>query len=253
MDMGKLTPLQVKNAKPGRHADGQGLYLLVAPSGSKSWVLRVQHLGKRHDYGLGSLDLVSLAEAREKAVQWRKLAKAGRNPSEEWKRQNALQPTFEEAAKQYHQDTKASWKNAKHADQWINTLETYAYPKIGKLSIDQIGAPNIHEVLIPIWLSKPETARRVRQRIGTVLDYAKAMNWRQTEAPRSAVNTLLKAIKQPKKGNFAAMPFNAVPNFMARLSTGGTTSGRLALQFLIFTGVRRQNIWRNSRRRLAEC
>lgn len=234
----KLTALHIKNAKPGRYADGKGLYLLASPTGGKSWVLRIQVAGKRRDYGLGSLDLVSLSEAREKAVEWRKVAKAGRNPSEEAKRLNAVMPTFEEAARAYHDSTKGSWKSGKHTDQWLNTLASYAFPLIGKLSVDRIDAAEIQSVLIPIWQSKPETARRVRQRIGTVLDYSKAIGWRQHDAPMRAVNTLLKAIKQPKRGNFAAMHYREVPTFMAKLAAGGPTPGRLALQFLILTAAR---------------
>lgn len=105
--MAGLTPLEVKNAKAGRHADGKGLYLLVKPSGAKSWVLRVQVGGRRRDYGLGSLDLISLAEARDRALEYRKVAKSGLDPSLERKRAQRVIPTFEEAARQYHQTVKA--------------------------------------------------------------------------------------------------------------------------------------------------
>jgi integrase len=184
------------------------------------------------------LDSVGIAEAREKASQWRKTAKEGRDPSEEAKRLNAIMPTFTEAAEAYHESRKGSWKNGKHADQWINTLRTYAYPAIGKLTVDRIDAPEIQSVLIPIWQSKAETAVRVRQRIGTVLDHCKAMGWRDTEAPMRAVNTLLKGLKQPKKGNFAALRYKAVPAFMAKLKAKQPTAGNLALQFLILTAAR---------------
>lgn len=234
----KLTALQTKNAKPGRHADGNGLYLLVSPAGSKSWVLRIQVDGRRRDFGLGALQEVSLAKAREKAQQWRKLAKEGHNPSAEAKRQKASQTTFEDAAHTFYEERKGSWKNTKHGQQWINTLEAYAFPGLGKLSVDRIDADDIAQVLLPIWQSKAETARRVRQRIGSVLDYSKAKGWRQTEAPMRAVNTLLRGIKQPKVKSFAAMPYKDVPAFMARLDQGGATLGRLALQFLILTAAR---------------
>lgn len=236
--MGELTYLQVKNAKPGRHADGKGLYLLVGPTGCKSWVLRVQVGGKRTDYGLGSLDRLSITQARDRAREWRAIAKAGRNPSEEYKRANVVVPTFESAARQYHEATKGSWKNPKHADQWINTLISYAFPEIGNLSVDAIDASAIKTVLDPIWVTKAETARRVRQRIGTVLDYAKAKGWRATDAPMRNLNTLLRALKQPRKGNFAAMPYKDVPAFMAKLEDGDQSMGRLALRFLILTAAR---------------
>lgn len=234
----KLTALQTKNAKPGRHSDGNGLYLLVSPAGSKSWVLRIQVDGRRRDFGLGALKEVSIAEAREKAQEWRKLAKEGHNPSAEAKRQKASQTTFGDAAHTFYEERKGSWKNTKHRQQWINTLEAYAFPTLGKLSVDRIDADDIAQVLLPIWQSKAETARRVRQRIGSVLDYSKAKGWRQTEAPMRAVNTLLRGIKQPKVKSFAAMPYRDVPAFMARLNQGSVTSGRLALQFLILTAAR---------------
>lgn len=236
--MSKLSPLHVKNARQGRYADGKGLYLLVSPTGSKSWMLRVQVDGRRRDYGLGSLDVVSLAEARDKAVEWRKLAKAGLDPSQEAKRQREQQTTFETAARQFYEERKGSWKNPKHKQQWINTLETYAFPTMGGMSVDQITAADIQQVLIPIWQEKPETARRVRQRIGTVLDYCQAKGWRETDAPMRAVNTLLRGIKQPKARNFPAMPYKDVPAFMQKLDEGKETVGRLALQFLIYTAAR---------------
>lgn len=237
--MAGLTNLQIRHAKPGRHADGNGLYLLVSPTGSKSWVLRIQVDGKRHDYGLGSIrDVKTLSEAREEAQRARRLAKQGFHPSAEAKRQRACKTTFEEAARAFYEERKGSWKNAKHGDQWINTLKAYAFPAIGKLSVDRIDADDIAQVLLPIWQTKAETARRVRQRIGSVLDYSKAKGWRQVEAPMRAVNTLLKGIKQPKAKSFAAMPYSEVPAFMAKLDAASATVGRLALQFLILTAAR---------------
>src|SRR5687767_11039508 len=123
-----LTALQVKNAKPGRHSDGKGLYLLVKPSGSKSWVLRVQFHGQRQDFGLGSLDLVDLKEAREKAHEWRKLAKTGTNPALHSRKVAEKIPTFETVAREYHDTIKAGWRNPKHAAQWLSTLEASAFP-----------------------------------------------------------------------------------------------------------------------------
>lgn len=235
--MGKLTPLQVKNAKPGRLADGHGLYLLTKPSGSSSWVLRVQADGKRRDYGIGSLSVVSLSEAREKAREWRKLAKSGIDPTVEAKRRRAL-PTFEEAARSYHETVKGGWRNPKHIAQWLSTLKTYVFPSLGSTRVDQIDAPDIQKVLLPIWRTKSETARRVRQRIATVLNYAKAQGWRSSEAPIRAVNTLLNGIKQPKASHFAAMPYRELPPLVEKLAKSAFTSARAALQFLIHTGCR---------------
>ena len=236
--MSKLSQLKVQHAKPGRHSDGNGLYLLVSPSETKSWVLRIQVDGRRRDFGLGPLNLVGLGEARDKAREWRKLAKQGFDPSIEAKRRNAATPTFEEAACEYHESVKSSWKNGKHRDQWINTLRTYAFPSLGKTPVDQIDASKIQGALLPIWQSKPETARRVRQRIGTILDYCCAMGWRGSDAPMRAVNTLLKAIKQPKKGHFPAMPFAELPDFLKAQQSASATIGRLALTFLVLTAGR---------------
>lgn len=247
--MAKLNAVQVRNAKPGRHADGKGLYLLVKPklnrktgaieSGAKSWVLRVQVTGRRRDFGLGSLDMVSLEEARDKARESRKLAKTGLDPALERKKALQLIPTFKEAAKLYHAAVKGSWRNGKHADQWLSTLEVHAFPLIGAMRVDHIDAPTIQSVLLPIWLTLPETARRVRQRIGSVLDYSHGQGWRATETPRNAVNSLMKRIKQPRRGaGFAAMPYADLPALMAGLRDGQPSVGRLALHFLILTGGR---------------
>lgn len=258
-----LTVAQAKNAKPGRYSDGQGLYLLVKPSGSKSWVLRVQYVGTRQDFGLGSFVVdpievdvpihkrrsLTLAEAREKARIGRELAKAGLNPNSVWKKVEEAIPTFKFAAEQYHSQVSKGWRNGKHGEQWLNTLKAYAFPVIGQLSVDSIDAAAIQRVLLPIWLTKSETARRVRQRIGVVLDYAHGKGWRATEAPMRALNQLMGGIKQPKGQNFAAMPYKYVPQFIATLQECDFSVGRLALQFLILTAARsgevRKARWRD--------
>lgn len=247
-----LNVKQVEHAKPGRHSDGRGLYLLVKPTGAKSWVLRVQRKGRRRDFGLGSVVIepisvglplhkrksLTLNEAREKARIGRELAKAGVDPSVEWQQEELVVPTFEEAAREYHQHVSKGWRNGKHGAQWLNTLKSYAFPHIGNLTVDQIDAPDIQNVLMPIWLTKGETARRVRQRIGVVLDYAHGKGWRETEAPMRAVNKLMGGIKQPKGANFAAMPYVDLPSFMAKLREAEPSVGRYALQFLILTAAR---------------
>lgn len=236
-DMANLTVLQVKSAKPGRHADGKGLYLFVKPSGSKSWVLRVQSGGRRRDFGLGPVDLVSLQDARDRAIEGRKLVRAGLDPSVEWKRVKRTIPTFEAASRAYHGNVKAGWKNGKHGAQWLATLEAYAFPIIGAKSVDEIDVSSIHKVLLPIWMIVPETARRVRQRIGAVLDFAHGQGWRSGEAPMRAVSKGLP--KQPKSGqHFAAMSHGELPSFMRKLRAQEVSVGRLALQFTILTAAR---------------
>jgi integrase len=258
-----LTVRQIQYAKPGRHSDGNGLFLLVKPSGSRSWVLRVQNNGRRCDYGIGTavtepinFDIpiekrhsLTLAQAREKARIWRELAKAGFNPAAVWRAKNESTPTFQQVAEEYHAQVSKGWRNGKHGDQWLSTLKSYAFPLIGDFPVDEIDARMIQRVLGPIWLSKGETARRVRQRIGSVLDYAHGKGWRDTEAPMRAVNQLLGGIKQPRAGNFAAMPYRDLPAFMATLREGDFAVGRLALQFLILTAARsgevRKARWRD--------
>ena len=249
-----LKAKQVAHAMPGRHSDGRGLYLLVKPTGTKSWVLRVQHNGHRRDIGLGSVVLeqvphvedvpivrrrsLTLAEAREKARIGRELARAGLDPRSEWAIEQKITPTFESAAREYHRQVAKAWRNGKHGAQWIKTLEAYAFPAIGKSPVDEVDAPDIQRVLMPIWLSIPETARRVRQRIGVVLDYAKGKGWRSTEAPMRALNQLMSGLRQPKGRSFAAMPYKQLPSFISELRGKGPSAGRLALQFLIVTAAR---------------
>src|SRR4051794_159246 len=192
-----LTAVRIRSLQePGRYADGNGLYLVVEPSGAKRWVLRTVVRGKRRDMGLGGLSLVSLAEAREKALAYRKLARDGGDPFADRRKARAVIPTFAEAAERVHAEHQASWRNPKHAQQWINTLRQYASPTIGDRRVDQIDTPDILKVLSPIWLTKPETARRVRQRLGTVLDWAKAAGFRAGDNPVSGVGKGL-----PKQGD----------------------------------------------------
>jgi integrase len=237
--MGRLTALQVKRAKPGRHGDGDGLYLVVSDSGSRKWVLRVQANGKRRDLGLGSAGDVSLSEARDAAADMRRAVRRGEDPSAERRRAREAIPTFREAAKMVHAEHRPSWKNPKHAAQWLKTLEDYAFPRLGDLPVNQIDGPLIRDVLAEIWLAIPETARRVRQRIGTVLDYAHAKGWRETETSLRSISRGLP--KQPRNnGHFHAMAWQEVPAFVAgmaeTLRAGETV--RLALEFLILTAAR---------------
>ncbi|PJG48329.1 hypothetical protein CAF53_08810 [Sphingobium sp. LB126] len=245
--MGKLTNISVTNAKPGRHADGDGLYLHVRDSGSKAWVLRVMVEGKRSDFGMGSLSDLSLAEARTRAATWRAWAKEGRNPvfvqREEDRAKAALEAegarTFKWVAEQAHEALSPAWRNPKHKDQWINTLKEYAFPKIGKEPVAAIDAPMIIAVLTPIWLKKPETARRVRQRIGAVLDFAHVHGWRPTEAPmRSIVAGKSLPLQKGGKQHHAAVPYDEAAAVMKDLRAKAESAGRLALEFTILTAAR---------------
>jgi integrase len=203
--------------------------------------------GKRREIGLGGVALVSLAEAREKALAHRKLARAGGDPLAEKRKSKAHTLTFEAAARKVHEEQKASWRNEKHRQPWINTLRQYAFPIIGDLAIGKIGSPEILNVLSPIWLSKPETARRLRRRLGTVFDWAKAAGYRDGDNPVRGISKGLPK-QLAKQEHHAAMPFAEVPAFVARLRAGSETDlSSLALEFLILTAARTSEVL-NARR-----
>ena len=236
----KLKALDVRRlTKPGRHADGGGLYLTITKSGSKSWTLRVMVAGKARVIGLGSAQNVSLAEAREKAAKLRKVAKEGGDPRvvRDGRTENAP-PTFAEAARKVFEEHNAAWKNPKHRQQWINTLEAYAFPVIGDKRVDEVGSSDILEVLQPIWLKKPETARRVRQRMRAVFDWCLAKHYRETMNPVDAVRKALpRQTDRPK--HHAALPYVELPTFLAALEASPShIIVKTALAFLIHTASR---------------
>jgi integrase len=234
--MGKLSATAVKAAsRPGRFGDGDGLFLIVQPSGTKSWVCRVQKNGNRRDFGLGSASKVTLAQARDRAREVRTWMELGLDPLFERKKAQGI-PTFKEATAKVLASHRKTWRNEKHEGQWLQTLTSYAFPQIGDVKVSEITGPMIRNVLSEIWLSKPETARRVRQRIGTVLDWAYASGYRENEAPMRAISKGLP--RQPKKdGHFAAMPYAQVPGFILNLRERESYS-RLALEFAILTAAR---------------
>jgi integrase len=249
--MAKLTTVTVKSAKPGRHADGQGLYLMVKDTGARSWLLRVQVGGRRRDIGLGSVDLtartitpdgphipillrkcLTLAEARDKSHLLRQMAKAGLDPIAERDKEKRWAPTFKEAAIACHTAMKGGWVD-KHGDAWLASMEAHVFPSMGSTLANQVEAATIRDTLLPIWTTKPVIARKVRQRITTVLDYSKGEGWRATEAPTRSLSSLLG--RQARGGNFAAMDYRACPAFVATVSDEAETIGRLALLFTILT------------------
>ena len=240
---GKLTKKLVENLGSGRHGDGNGLYLVVDPSGARRWIVRVVVKGQKNkkgaqlrtDFGLGGADIVTINQARERALEYRRMAKQGLNP-----RFNACQevPTFEEVAQQVHIDRLPTWKNAKHGQQWINTLRDYAFPKIGRMPIDSIDQPEVLMCLSPIWTEKHETARRLSQRIKTVLDVAKSKGLRSGENPVTAIRdakVLPKVTAKPK--HHKAMRYQDVPAFYADLQRRNAMAAK-ALMFTCLTGSR---------------
>lgn len=233
--MGKLKPSQVKAmTAPGRYIDGDGLILEIKPTGAKSWIARLQRDGRRRDYGLGSFKDVTLSEARELARDYRKMLRNGIDPLAA-RRKSVTIPTFAAVAEKVFEEHKRGWRNGKHQKQWLATLKSYAYPKIGQTAVDQVTTGDVRDLLADVWLAKPETARRLRQRIGTVLDFAHGKGWREPFV-MSAVNRALP--RQPRKsGRFEAMPYADVPRFVRRLRERESI-GRLALEVLILTAAR---------------
>jgi len=234
-----LSPMRVKKEKtPGRHADGNGLYLVVDDTGAKRWLLRTVVHGKRRDLGLGSTRLVSLAEAREKAAAYRRIAREGGDPLADKRRAKLVVPTFCKAAEQVHAEHANAWKNKKHKDQWLNTLKAYAFPHFGDHSVSQIDTPDILKALSPIWLTKPETARRVRQRVGTVLDWAKASGFRTGTNPVEAISKALPK-QSDQVDHHTAMAYGEIADFLLKLRACKAGEGaRLALEYLILTAAR---------------
>lgn len=239
--MHKLTVAKVKSAAPGKYGDGGGLYLKVKPSGARSWVLRVQHQHRTEEIGLGGFPLVSLAEAREKALEMRKLAKAGENARAHRNKAATRIPTFKEAMLSAHAEKEKGWSD-KQAASFKSTLTEYAVPKIGGIAVSNIGSADIVAALKPIWTTKPQMARKVRGRIMQVLAYSRANGWRTDPLPHPSEITEGLA-KQPAGKHFAAMPYAEVPAFVAAQlkaidDDNGATASRLALLFTIFTAAR---------------
>ncbi|QLC25082.1 integrase arm-type DNA-binding domain-containing protein [Parasphingopyxis algicola] len=231
-----LTALKVKTAPPGRHGDGRGLYLVVKDSGTRSWVLRIQHRGRRRDLGLGPFPDVSLAEARIGAMELRKQVRAGLDPVAERRRGNMVIPSFETAARACYDALKEGWKNRRHAS-WIASLENHVFPAIGTLPVDEVDSAVVRDVLEPIWLTIPDTARRILQRIGAVLDFAHIRGWLPNEVSLRSVRKGLPR-QTATTNHLAAMHYNEVPAFMAKLTDLPPTVGRDALRLTILTAVR---------------
>jgi len=220
----------------GKYFDGHGLFLKVEPSGAKRWVQRISIRGKRTELGLGATSLVSLAEARETALGNRKTARQGGDPLRA-KREAQAVMSFEEAARKVHQINLPSWRNAKHGQQFINTLETYTFPRMGRVKVSEVTTADVLGVLQPIWLEKPETARRVRQRIGMVMKWAVANGWRQDNPAEAIAQALPKHDRTPKHRK--SLPYSEVTGCVAAVQASG--AGRvtkLAFELLVLTATR---------------
>lgn len=247
----ELTALQVNRlTQPGCYAVGgvPGLCLYVQASGARSWLLRLTVGSKRREMGLGGFPAVTLADARARARQQREKADQGVDPIEDRRAaRSALQVaqaaalTFEKAAGQYIAAHEAGWKNAKHGQQWRNTLAQHVYPVMGQTLVRDVGLPQVLAVLEPIWKTKTETASRVRGRIESVLDWATARGYREGLNPARWRGHLDKLLAKPSKvakvQHHPALPLDQIGSFMAELRAAEGMGAR-ALEFVILTAAR---------------
>jgi len=238
----------------GYHNCAQGLYLQVSKQGTKSWLYRyTSPLTKtRREMGLGSFNFVSLAQARQYATDGKRLVINGEDPIEERKKEQikiqlkqARNLTFKEIAEACIAAKAPEWKNAKHSQQWNNSLEAYAFPILGELPISDVTTDLILKALEPIWITKAETASRVRQRIETIWDYGKARNYVSGENParlRGHLDKILsKTVKVKRVRHFPALPYEEIGIFLQELRQRKGYSA-LALEFLILTAARTSEI-----------
>ena len=239
----RLSARKVQTLKAeGRHADGGGLYLVVDAGGAKRWVMLFRMRGKRREMGLGSLLAVSLADARVRAGDARKLIEADIDPIE---KKNAVEPvapkaaTFADVATTYMADRETTWRNAAHRKQWRQTLEVQA-AALWEMPVAAIGMDHVLGVLRPIWQKKPETARRLRGRIERILDAARANGLRSAENParwRGHLDAVLPKAGKLTRGHHKAMPYADLPKFYAGLIALAAPAA-LALRFIILSAAR---------------
>ena len=231
--------------KPGAYTDGFGLTLRIDARGNKRWVQRITINRRQRNMGLGSWPRASLAEARRKALgNWR-AAKDGRNPIAERRAEvhsevNARMPglpTFEDVTRKVIALRRPTWSSEKHAAQWESSLATYVFPVIGHTLVDAVTSTDVLAILEPIWNAKPETAKRVRQRMGMVFDYAIDSRWRM-DNPAAAVTKVLPQ-RRARNEHHPAMAYGKLPAFLRSLRASAVNPvTRLALEFLILTAAR---------------
>src|SRR5262245_7656811 len=248
----RLAAAELKHLGPGMHADGAGLYAQITKGKDgqlrKSWLFRYTAGGRERWAGLGSLVDVGLSDARKKADAYRRQVAAGIDPLAQKEAERtkakieaAKAVTFDQCAKAYIEAHEAAWRNAKHRQQWQNTLDAYAKPVFGSLPVASIDTALVLKVLQPIWSTKAETATRLRQRIESVLDYAKVSGYRDGSNPaawRGHLDHLLPARSRVRQvEHYAAMPYTEVGAFMAELRARESISA-LALEFTILVAAR---------------
>lgn len=238
-----LTATFCRNIKePGRYADGNGLFLNVSKTGSKSWLFRYRWQGKRPEIGLGSFSDKSLAEAREAMGDCRKLIRSGIDPrSRDKVTGEPSTPTFRDCAAMFIRDKRSEWSNAKHQAQWTSTLQTYAEPVIGHVPVDQVDLEHMLAILSPIWQEKTETATRVRGRIERVLSWAIVKGYRRPPNPALWRGNLDMVMPKPSKvkkiTHYAALPYAELSDFWQDVTADNSVTSK-ALQLTILTTAR---------------
>ena len=232
-----LTPAFVRNvSQAGRYCDGQGLYLDVRPSGSRGWIQRLTIRGRRTELGLGGFPLVSLKEAREKAFANRKLARDGGDLLAEKRRAESM-PTFAEAARQVWNQLRPGWRSPQHAQLWPKSLERYAIPRIGKMPISEVTSADVIGILAPIWHDVPPTARKLRQRIRAVMEWAVAMDLRP-DNPCDRIGPVL-GTQGGRVRHMRALPHREVASAIETVrASNARPVVKLAFEFLVLTAVR---------------
>ena len=231
--------MQVKKlSSPGRYADGNCLYLTVSESGSKSWLLRIVVRGRRRDMGLGSIDLVSLEEARDLARQYRRIARSGGDPQLDRQALRGQLISFREAAVQVHELDVPSWGNDKHASQWLSSLEIHVFPIIGSMPVSQITSAVVLKVLAPIWIEKPDTAKKIRRRLRMLIKWAQAQGYFTGNDPVDLAEQALPKVKA-SGAQFKSVSYDDLPEIIDRFQDSSVSlATRLALGFLILTASR---------------
>ena len=231
-----LSAAFVRSAPPGRHADGNGLYLFVQPSGTRSWVQRLVIRGRRRELGLGAATLVPLAKAREQALANRMLARSGGDPLSEKRRVQGV-PTFAEAAQRVLEQKRGGWRGRWHAQNWWRSMERYAFPRIGSRPVSEVNTADVLEILTPIWHVKAETARAVRQRIRSVIEWAIALDMR-SDNPCDRVLPVL-GPQNDIVTHRQALPHRDVAAAIETVRAGSAQPAvKLAFEFLVLTATR---------------
>ena len=233
----KLTAMEAKSVNtPGFYRADETLYLNVAPGGSKSWIQRITIDGKRRNIGLGGYPVVSLADARDKAFQNRKLVRSGGDPLADKRR--AKLPTFEQAAQKTFEANQARWRSEVTAKNWEQGMKKYVLPRIGKLRVDQIGREEVLRILTPIWTTKPEVARKQRNRIRSVLSWCQAHGFIEHNVAGDMIDGALPAMPAVK-AHFRALPYTEVPAMLDTVeASGASLATKLCFRFLVLTAAR---------------